>query len=439
MLYDTLYTIAIAEVVSIKKSETSRSRPTPLNTVNLLQHASKSLGMGPYTTMQIAERLYLQGYISYPRTESTSYPDSYDIRGTLSQHTSHAYWGNFVQELMNKGFQRPKKGVDVGDHPPITPVRVAQPTELSGDMARLYEFITRYFIATVSPDAKLLATKIIFICGGKEKFSVSGHQILSKGFTEIMTSTSLAENFLPEFNLKERLPLSTLRIRHGQTSPPGYLTESELIGLMEKNGIGTDASIPAHINNICERNYVQLGSGRTLVPTNLGIVLVHGYYRTDPELVLPKVRAAIEQQCTLIAKGIATKEDVLQHSLILFQKKFEYFVHKINLMDSLFEATFSPLAATGKPLSKCGKCLRYMKYVKLKPQRLHCATCNETYNLPQNGTIKLYKVRFFITVDKNHQSKLFSCRNYVVHLINLNLYFFLLEIKKKQWYVIVYE
>lgn len=61
-------------------------------------------------------------------------------------------------------------------------------------------------------------------------------------------------------------------------------------------------------------------------------------------------------------------------------------------MDQLFEATFSTLAATqGKALSKCGKCRRYMKYIALRPPRLHCATCDEIYALPPNGTVKQYK------------------------------------------------
>ena len=72
-----------------------------------------------------------------------------------------------------------------------------------------------------------------------------------------------------------------MKLQERQTSPPDYLTESELITLMEKHGIGTDASIPVHINNICERNYVQIIGGRKLKPTTLGIVLVHGYQKVN--------------------------------------------------------------------------------------------------------------------------------------------------------------
>lgn len=82
---------------------------------------------------------------------------------------------------------------------------------------------------------------------------------------------------------------------------------------------------------------------------------------------------------------------MVSHSLRNFATKFAYFTEHIGAMDSLFEASFSPLASTGKFLSKCGKCLRYMRYIPLKPQRLYCPFCEDTYSLPQNGTIKLYK------------------------------------------------
>ncbi len=90
----------------------------------------------------------------------------------------------------------------------------------------------------------------------------------------------------------------------GRTEAPGYLTEANLIAKMEKNGIGTDASIATHINNIMLRNYVQvLDPGRQLVPTPLGNALIKGYCEIDPELVLPRVRSNIERSCELIAKG----------------------------------------------------------------------------------------------------------------------------------------
>ena len=107
---------------------------------------------------------------------------------------------------------------------------------------------------------------------------------------------------------------------------------------MEKNGIGTDASIPVHIANILERNYVTLGPRRTLIPTKLDIVLIHGYFCIDPELVLPLVRGNIERECTLIAKGQADMNDVIDHSLMIFKEKFIFFKDHIAVF--LFRGSF---------------------------------------------------------------------------------------------------
>jgi len=86
---------------------------------------------------------------------------------------------------------------------------------------------------------------------------------------------------VPKFSENEMVPVQNARLTEHQTSPPDYLTEAELITLMEKHGIGTDASIPVHINNISQRNYVTVTPGRKLKPTTLGIVLVHGYQKVS--------------------------------------------------------------------------------------------------------------------------------------------------------------
>lgn len=149
--------------------------------------------------------------------------------------------------------------------------------------------------------------------------------------------------------------------------------------------------MPTHINNIIERGYVKLDEKtRRLAPMKLGITLVHGYQLIDNELVVPKVRATIEKCCTLVAKGSANVDEVVAYSLNIFKAKFDYFVKHVELMDQLFENTFSSLQASGKPMTKCGFCNKYMTFIEKRPVRMYCKHCDNAYSLPQNGTIKPY-------------------------------------------------
>ncbi|GFR42563.1 hypothetical protein Agub_g3474, partial [Astrephomene gubernaculifera] len=378
-------------VVDVVEKEDRKPRPHGLNTVEMLKVASASLGMGPAHAMQIAERLYTAGYLSYPRTESSAYPPNFDINGTLAALRNHPVYGGYAAALLQQGVKHPQGGTDVGDHPPITPVRPAREEELGGgDAWRLYDFVARHFLGSVSPDAVYRKTKATFEAGG-EGFSAVGSVVVRPGFTAIMPWRATQSDPLPPLSPGEVLPLAEVELYQGRTSPPDYLTEADLIGLMEKHGIGTDASIPVHINNICERNYVSIQSGRRVVPTELGITLIRGYQLIDPELCKPQVRAHVEQQIDLIARGRAGQGAVVAHTLQQFRAKFLFFVAQIARMDSLFEASFSPLAASGKPLSKCGKCRRYLKHISARPQRLYCNTCEEVLALPQGGAIKVYK------------------------------------------------
>ncbi|KAF6259333.1 DNA topoisomerase [Scenedesmus sp. NREL 46B-D3] len=319
-------------VQSMGAKEERRPRPPGLNTVELLK---------------VAERLYTSGYLSYPRTESSGYPPNFDFDGALSSQARHPIWGQYAASLLSQGVSKPKGGVDVGDHPPITPVRAANEAELGGgDSWLVYDYVARHFLASLSGDCVLKKTKAVLV-GGGETFTATGSVVLRPGFTAIMPWKVSQAEPLPPLSEGQVMQLKGVELSAGKTSPPDYLTEAELIGLMEKHGIGTDASIPTHINNICVRNYVQIQSGRRVVPTELGITLIKGYQLIDPELCRPHVRAHVEQQIGLIADGKAQKEAVVAHTLEQFRAKFMFFVGHITRMDALFEASFSPLASSG--------------------------------------------------------------------------------------------
>lgn len=103
-------TVKVANIITKEKKQ---GRPTPLNTVSLLKACSKGLGIGPHAAMQTAERLYLSGYLSYPRTESTAYPKSFDIHGTLQMQASDGRWGKIVRDMLRDGVNKSRGGVDM--------------------------------------------------------------------------------------------------------------------------------------------------------------------------------------------------------------------------------------------------------------------------------------------------------------------------------------
>ena len=302
-IHEKIQGIQSAEVLDVKKQRTHKTRPTGINTVKLLKTMSQSFGFSAQDTLRIAEHLYLRGYTTYPRTESTDFSPNFDFVEVIKEHVHHPEWGKFAQNLLKNGHNRPKKGIDAGDHPPITPVRAAERGELSDGEWKVYQFIARSFLGCISSDATYDSVAVVFGCGS-ETFKVQGKILIQPGFLEVMTWHAGTDDVVPDFRIGEIVPITANKIIEGVTQAPGFLTEADLISKMEKHGIGTDASIATHISNIIARKYVDVRDpGRQLVPTPLGYALVKGYCTIDPELVLPQVRQNIEKSCEMIAKG----------------------------------------------------------------------------------------------------------------------------------------
>ena len=215
---------------------------------------------------------------------------------------------------------------------------------------------------------------------------------------------------------------ASLDIKERMTTPPTYLTESELISKMEHHGIGTDASISTHIENILKRNYVELIAGRKLKPSRLGLgkwlwfnnitfsclfilyifpplVLAQGYHLIDDSLVLPKIRSDIEDQCVQIAKGLVSREDVVKRAIEIFSSKFRNFCENINKMDVLFSSSFAQLQDVGKPFTRCGLTRRYLQFITGPPPRLY----NKTTEVSSEA------LQYVFSTQSNILSLIFSC------------------------------
>jgi len=100
------------------------------------------------------------------------------------------------------------------------------------------------------------------------------------------------------------------------------------------------------------------------------------------------VRSDIEDQCNQIAKGLASREQVVKHAISLFRSKFDVFVENIGKMDILFGSSFSKLEDIGKPFTRCGLTRRYLQYIPGPPQRLYNKWTETVYPLPSGGIVR---------------------------------------------------
>ena len=166
-----------------------------------------------------------------------------------------------IHSLLDGAFRQPRAGHNNDQaHPPIHPVNYVAPTALKHDDARVYEFITRRFLGCCSEDAKGETTKVS-LAWGPESFHASGLLVLQRNYLDVYTYDRWeSSQQLPTFRVGEEFEPMEANMSDGETTPPGYLTEPELIALMDANGIGTDATMAEHIATIKDREYVMTQS-----------------------------------------------------------------------------------------------------------------------------------------------------------------------------------
>lgn len=367
-----------ARVERVDSQRRSRMRPTPLSTIELQKAASRLLRISSDRSVKAAEALYASGLISYPRTETDEFEPSYDLRGFVEMQRGHIQWGQFAARLLSPAtdgdpmaFNWPRSGGNNDNaHPPIHPTAPPPASFPDNDQKLVYEYVARRFLAACSIDAQGSETKVQVRVGRAEMFGCRGLIVQVRGYLEVMRYDKWTDRAMPTQLLEvgARIPISELTMQRSETQPPPLLSEADLIALMDRHGIGTDATIAQHVEKILNRGYVnRQGDGR-FKPNPLGMALVESLERSGVQLARPGMRKAQEAEFKKVMAGNAVPANVKLEALAQFRTNFERLLANTAAVSAAFGSYFGASAAedvsqwstASASFSICGKCGRMM-------------------------------------------------------------------------------
>lgn len=247
------------KVTNIRVKPGKRSPAPPFTTSTLQQEASRKLGYGVGRTMQIAQKLYENGHITYMRTDSVSLSET--ALSDIWQTVSNLYGERYHQ---SRKFKNKNESAQEA-HEAIRPTSAKAATIREEEWQKLYELIWKRTMASQTADAELEKTTVnIEISNNKEELTASGEVLKFDGFLKVYREDKddddqeeSSEGMLPPMTTGQLLPLSELKATERFTRPQPRYTEASLVKKLEELGIGRPSTYAPTISTIQKREYVE--------------------------------------------------------------------------------------------------------------------------------------------------------------------------------------
>lgn len=380
-----------AEAKTTTEKKELRSFP-PFDLTSLQLEAYKFFGFSPAQTLAIAQNLYLEGLISYPRTSSQKLPLTLGLKRILEKLGK--IYPNFVKLATRT---RPVEGKKIDPaHPAIFPTG-EEPGKLMSQEKQIYDLITRRFLACFARDA-LLEEKKITVKVDKKEFFAQGKRVLEKGWLDIYPY-KVDERILPDLNGK--VNIKDVRIEQKETQPPQRYTSASLVSELEKRNLGTKATRAIIVDTLYKRGYV---IGRAIQATKLGMSVVDSLQSNCPMILDEKLTRSFEEKMEKIQQERNIKEIIKEENQIIEEAKKtllkiseQFKKHEKDIGKVLVEAHYKAQeeARKANTLFKCPVCGKGDLIVLRSRHGKRFAACNEypecktAFGLPQFGLIKL--------------------------------------------------
>jgi DNA topoisomerase-3 len=316
----------------------SQLSPLLYDLTSLQREANSRFGFSAKTTLGLAQALYEKHKVlTYPRTDARALPEDYlatvqEVLGNLPDE-----YAGLARTILEKAWVKPNKRIfdnsKISDHFAIIPTGNA-PKTLNELEQRLYDLVTRRFLAVFYPAAEyLVTTRLTRI--GEQAFKTEGRVLVNPGWLTVYGKGSPVDDeeaggpSLPLLDKGETLATLSVDVKGSQTRPPARFTEATLLSAMEGagkmvedeelraamagRGLGTPATRAQVIENLISESYLHR-DGRELAPTAKAfslITLLRGL--GVKELASPELTGAWEYKLAQMEHGKLTRDDFMGH------------------------------------------------------------------------------------------------------------------------------
>ena len=332
--FETLEAASEAVVDEVDRSVRTDRPPAPFNTTQFIR-AAGAIGYSATKAMGTAESLYTAGYITYPRTDNTVYPEDLDPAEHIEAFAEHPTFTEAVDYLTEHAPLSATRGdKETTDHPPIYPTgEIPDPTDLAAlatnedddgeALWEVYELVVRRFFATLAPAAKWERLRVDLRAdggGSTVRLKANGRRLLEPGYHTVYPYSNRTEAIVPDVEAGARLPIGERTLADKETQPPGRRGQSRLIETMEELGIGTKATRHNVIDTLYDRDYIEENPPR---PTQLARAVVDAAEAYAEQIVSAEMTAQLEADMAAIAAGERTLEEVTEESRALLTEVFD--------------------------------------------------------------------------------------------------------------------
>ncbi len=392
-----------AAVESVETREYMQNPPFPFDLTTLQRDAYMHFHYSPKQTLDIAQSLYEQALISYPRTASQKLPEKIGFKPIISSLWKQRPYQHLCDELL-EGRLKPNEGPKIDPaHPAIYPTG-SMPKALNNYQKNIYDLITRRFLATFADPAKRMSMKITIGLNGEkctaegmhvlakpETFATEGARTLEPGWTDFYKPYArLKEQLLPPAKRGDEVKPYSVQMLDKETQPPSRYTPASILKELEKLDLGTKGTRALILQTLYDRGYIE---GDSIVVTRLGQSVTMALDKYCPDIISVELTRRFENEMESIEEGKLKPAEVVAEAEGELKKilgKFKENELKIGaeLLEIVREA-----AREESRVGKCQSCggdlvIRSSKSGKRFVGCSGYPECTQTYSLPQNGYIK---------------------------------------------------